>query len=98
MDENTGVTITLVVPVYNVEEYLGQCLDSIVKQLVPFDEVILVDDGSTDGSAAICERYVSGCGYFKLLSQENRGCPQRGTGGWGPPPADMSCFLIPMII
>lgn len=73
MAGSTDVTITLVVPVCNVEKYLGECLDSVMKQMVPFDEVILVNDGSTDGSLAICERYASYCRYFKLVSQTNKG-------------------------
>lgn len=70
---NSNVTITLVVPVYNVEKYLTQCLESIVAQSVPFDEVILVNDGSTDQSRLICERYVLKYKYIKLINQENKG-------------------------
>lgn len=68
-----NATISLIVPVYNVEKYLTQCLESIVRQLVPFDEVIVVNDGSTDRSLEICKKYVSMYKYFKLISQENKG-------------------------
>lgn len=70
---DTDITITLIVPVYNVEEYLTQCLESVVGQSVSFDEVILVNDGSTDQSRSICEKYSLKYGYFKLIDQENRG-------------------------
>lgn len=50
-------SISVIVPVYNVEEYLEQCLDSLYKQIEVFDEVILVNDGSTDASQRICEKY-----------------------------------------
>lgn len=67
------IMITAIVPVYNVEEYLPQCLASIIGQSVPFDEVIMVNDGSTDASQTICENYVSKYSYFKLINQRNRG-------------------------
>lgn len=70
---NTDITITVVVPVYNVEKYLTKCLESIVWQLESFDEVILVNDGSTDQSRSICERYILKYNYFKLINQENKG-------------------------
>ena len=49
--------ISIIIPVYNVEEYLDECLDSIKRQTYTNIEVILVNDGSTDGSREICERY-----------------------------------------
>ena len=49
--------ISIIVPVYNVENYLEECLDSIKNQTYTDIEVILVNDGSTDGSKKICERY-----------------------------------------
>lgn len=65
--------ITLIIPVYNVENYLEQCLGSVVSQSVPFDEVILINDGSTDHSLEICRKYTSAYNYFKLINQENKG-------------------------
>lgn len=67
------VTITLIVPVYNVEKYLTECLESIVGQSVAFDEVILVNDGSTDQSRLVCEKFISQYDCFKLINQENKG-------------------------
>ena len=67
------VTISAVVPVYNVENYIKDCLDSIVGQTVPFDEVILVNDGSTDDSRRICEAYCENYTYFQMANQENQG-------------------------
>lgn len=67
------VIISAVVPVYNVENYIKDCLDSIIGQTVPFDEVILVNDGSTDASRRICEEYCEKYSYFQLANQENQG-------------------------
>lgn len=67
------ICITLVIPVYNVEKYLCQCLNSVVEQSILFDEVILVNDGSTDDSLKICKEYVSKYNYFKLIDQKNQG-------------------------
>ena len=65
--------ISVIVPVYNVEEYLEECLGSIQKQTYTNIEVILVNDGSTDGSKEICERYCAKDSRFKLINQENKG-------------------------
>lgn len=61
--------ISVIVPVYNVEEYLEECLDSIKNQTYTNIEVILVNDGSTDASKEICERYCSKDNRFKLINQ-----------------------------
>lgn len=73
MGRKEDITITLIIPVYNVALYLEQCLDSVVGQSIPFDEVILVNDGSTDNSSEICEYYISVYNYFKFINQENKG-------------------------
>ena len=49
--------ISIIVPVYNVEEYLKECIDSIINQTYKHIEIILVDDGSTDKSEKICDDY-----------------------------------------
>ena len=54
-----GPSITVCVPVYNVERYLQECLDSIFSQDYPRFDVVMVDDGSTDCSGEICDEYVS---------------------------------------
>ena len=65
--------ISIIVPVYNVEEYLEECLDSIKNQTYTDIEVVLVNDGSTDGSKEICERYCELDSRFHLINQENQG-------------------------
>lgn len=65
--------ISVIVPVYNVEEYLEECLNSIQHQTYTDIEVILVNDGSRDGSKEICERYCRLDSRFHLINQENKG-------------------------
>ena len=65
--------ISVIVPVYNVEDYLEECLESIRQQTYTDIEVILVNDGSTDGSREICEQYCERDSRFKLINQENQG-------------------------
>ena len=65
--------ISIGVPFHNVEEYLPQCLDSIIDQTFTDFEVIMVDDGSTDGSFEICQKYAAKDSRFKLFYQENGG-------------------------
>lgn len=65
--------ISVVVPVYNVEEFLEECLDSIVNQTFRDIEIICINDGSTDGSLDILNRYQSLDDRFTVVSQENSG-------------------------
>ena len=65
--------ISVIVPVFNVEEYLKECLDSIQCQTYSNIEVILVNDGSTDHSQEICERYCQQDPRFRLINQANKG-------------------------
>lgn len=65
--------ISIIIPVYNAEFYLEECLDSIKSQSHPDFEVLCVNDGSTDRSEEICERYVREDKRFRLYSQENSG-------------------------
>lgn len=65
--------LSIIIPVYNVETYLTKCLDSILAQDFTDYEVILVDDGSTDSSGAICDRYVSEHSSFWCIHKPNGG-------------------------
>lgn len=65
--------ISVIVPVYNVEAYLPRCLDCITNQTYRNLEIILVDDGSTDGSGSICDGYVAKDQRAKVIHQSNKG-------------------------
>ncbi len=65
--------ISVIIPVYNVERYLEECINSIQNQTYTDIEVILVNDGSIDTSVLICEKYCEQDNRFKLINQENQG-------------------------
>ena len=68
----TGL-ISVVIPVYNVEPFLEECLDSVVRQTYKDLEIILVNDGSTDGSETICRQFALKDKRIKVICQENQG-------------------------
>ena len=73
--------ISIIVPVYNTEEYLKTCLKSLRLQTYKNLEFIIVNDGSTDKSLDICKEYVFIDNRFKLINQENKGrAAARNTG------------------
>lgn len=65
--------ISVIVPVYNVEKYIRRCLDSIINQTYHNLEIILVDDGSTDESGAVCDEYAKKDSRIKVFHQPNSG-------------------------
>lgn len=65
--------VSIIVPVYQVEKYIRQCVDSILAQTFKDFELILVDDGSTDKSGEICDEYAKVDGRVKVIHQTNRG-------------------------
>lgn len=72
MNENLPL-ISVIIPVYNVERYLRKCLDSVISQSYTNLEIILVDDGSTDGSGAICDNYGTLDSRIVVIHQQNMG-------------------------
>ena len=65
--------ISVIVPVYNVENYISDCVTSLVAQTYPNTEIILVDDGSADGSPALCDRFAREHGCVRVIHQGNTG-------------------------
>jgi len=65
--------ISIIVPVYNVEKYLERCLDTLLNQTYSKLEIILVNDGSTDNSGAICDKYERKDKRIKVIHQLNKG-------------------------
>lgn len=65
--------ISIIVPIYNVKDYLGNCVNSILKQTYENIEVILVDDGSTDSSGSICDNFALIDSRVSVIHKQNGG-------------------------
>ena len=65
--------ISVIIPVYNVEEYLRECVDSVLCQTYGNFEIILVDDGSTDSSGVICDEYLEKDDRVVVIHKKNEG-------------------------
>ena len=65
--------VSVIIPVYNTEKYLRECLESVISQTFTDIEIICVNDGSTDSSLAILEEYASNDKRIKVLKQKNKG-------------------------
>ncbi len=64
---------SVIVPIFNVNNFIHKCIDSILSQNAHEYELLLVDDGSTDGSAAICDEYAQKDNRVKVIHKQNRG-------------------------
>lgn len=75
MQNNIGFTpkVSVIIPVYNVENYLRECLDSVITQTLREIEIICVDDGSTDSSVEILKEYADNDNRITILTQQNSG-------------------------
>lgn len=70
---NETIKISIIVPVYQAEQYLPKCVDSLLAQSYKNYEIILVEDGATDGSPKLCDKYAEENPCVKVVHQENRG-------------------------
>lgn len=85
--------ISIIIPVYNSENHLCRCLDSISGQDFSSYEVILVDDGSTDSSPSICDRYVSSDPRFRMIRKSNGGVSSARNAGLSVAEGDYVMFV-----
>lgn len=66
-------TVSIVIPIYNVEKYLPECLDSVINQTYKDLQIIVIDDGSTDSSGKICDQYAEKDNRITVIHQKNAG-------------------------
>ncbi len=85
--------ISIIVPVYNVKQYINQCIDSIICQSYTDLEIILIDDGSTDGSGSICDDYAAKDSRIRVFHTENRGLSAARNLGIGKARGDYLSFI-----
>lgn len=85
--------ISVIIPVYNVEQYLKKCLDSVLAQSIKNYEIILVDDGSTDSSGYICDQYASTDDRITVIHKHNGGLSDARNIGYEASVGDYIFFL-----
>lgn len=88
-----NMLLSIVIPVYNIEGYIKECIDSVLCQTFSDYEVILIDDGSTDGSGKICDEYAQGYECIQVVHQENQGPGKARNQGIGISKGDYIVFL-----
>lgn len=89
--------VSIIIPIYNEEKYLEQCLDSICGQTWKETEIICIDDGSTDNSPRILESYAKKDSRIKIITQKNKFAGVPETGGWNARPESIWLFWMRMI-
>lgn len=70
---NEEILVSVIIPAYNAEQYVGFCLDTVIAQTHKNLEIIVVDDGSTDNTGKICDEYANKDSRIKVIHQENEG-------------------------
>ena len=73
LESNFHILLSFILPIYNVEQYLEACVDSILAQMTDDCEIILVDDGAKDSSGTICDRYAASDSRVRVIHKENGG-------------------------
>lgn len=87
-----AVKVSVIVPVYNVKQYLARCIESILRQTMTDFELILVDDGATDGSGALCDVYARD-ERVCVIHQENQGLGLARNTGLNHAQGEYVCFI-----
>lgn len=93
MASRENVKISIIVPVYNTEDYLGECLDSVLSQDYTNYEIVCVNDGSTDGSLSILETYRKMDARIRVVTTENKGLSSARNTGVSLAMGEYICYL-----
>ena len=88
-----SVQVSIIVPVFNVKKYLPECLDSILSQTYDNYELILIDDGSTDGSGEICDEYAAKDSRIVVIHKQNGGVAEVRNLGISKANGEYICFV-----
>ena len=89
------IPVSVIIPVYNVEAYLREALDSVIGQTYENLEIIVIDDGSTDNSGSICDEYALKDSRIRVIHQENKGLSAARNAGLNVMNGDLVVFLDP---
>lgn len=93
LKEGNKHSISVIVPVYNVENYLSRCIDSILNQTMTPNEIILVDDGSPDKCPEICDEYAQKYPHITVIHKSNGGLSSARKAGWEQAKGDLITFV-----
>ena len=87
-----NIKVSVILPVYQVEKYLGICIESVINQTYQNLEILLIDDGSTDKSGKICDEYAARDGRIRVIHKENEGVSTARNVGIKQATGDYICF------
>lgn len=90
---NGNYLVTIIIPVYNVEERIDYCLESVLAQTYQNIEILLIDDGSTDNSGKICDRYSQRDSRITVIHKKNGGVSTARNVGIVQSNGDYICFV-----
>ena len=85
--------LSIIVPVFNTIQFVSQCIDSILSQSFSHYELLLIDDGSTDGSGRVCDEYASKDSRIKVIHKENAGVSSARNVGLDKAEGEWVCFI-----
>ena len=88
-----NMKLTIIIPIYNCEQYLRECVQSLIHNYVDGTEIILIDDGSTDHSANICDTYAQQYDFIKVFHIENQGVSNARNVGIREATGEYVCFV-----
>lgn len=91
--QNVDCLVSIIIPVYNVQNYIHVCLDSVVNQTYSHLDIVLIDDGSTDDSGKICDRYAARDSRIRVIHQQNLGAANAKNAGLDIAKGDFITFL-----
>ena len=89
----SNILISVIVPIYNVKDFLKKCIDSIISQTFKNIEIILVDDGSSDGSCELCDQYKKNDNRIIVIHKENEGVSKARTVGFNASSGQYIAFI-----
>ena len=87
--------VSVIIPCYNTEKYLKECLDSVINQTLKDIEIICINDGSTDNSLEILKEYAQKDERIKLIDRENKGVAKSRNEGIRKVTGQFVCFMDP---
>lgn len=94
--EMNDILVSVIIPVYNTEEFLERCLESIINQTYEKLQIILVNDGSTDGSRDVCLKYLAIDERIEYIEQNNQGLSGARNSGLKKASGGVLSLLTPM--